>query len=163
MKYRDDLDPVLKGISFEILPGEKIGIVGRTGCGKSSMMNSLFRMVECSSGKIEIDGVDISKIGLKDLRSSMAIIPQDSYFFSGTVRSNLDPFEQHSDDEIWEILEEVRMKQSIQEMPDKLTTKIIERKSDRRIAAKKSQPKMGLFFFIALPSPLPHPMQTETS
>jgi ABC-type multidrug transport system fused ATPase/permease subunit len=77
LKYRPELPDVLRGLSMDVAPGEKIGIVGRTGAGKSSIMTALYRLVELSAGSISIDGVDISKIGLKDLRSALAIIPQD--------------------------------------------------------------------------------------
>ncbi|BGP15223.1 hypothetical protein JCM10213_000825 [Rhodosporidiobolus nylandii] len=97
MSYRPELPPVLKGLSLDVKAGEKIGVVGRTGAGKSSIMLTLFRLVELKSGSIEIDGVDISKIGLADLRKKLAIIPQEATLFAGTVRSNLDPFDEHDD------------------------------------------------------------------
>ncbi|KAI0768063.1 P-loop containing nucleoside triphosphate hydrolase protein [Trametes elegans] len=104
LKYRPELPPVLKGLSMSVRPGEKIGIVGRTGAGKSSIMTALYRLVELSSGSIVIDGVDISSIGLKDLRDGLAIIPQDPLLFSGTLRSNLDPFGAHDDARLWDAL-----------------------------------------------------------
>ncbi|VDC00300.1 unnamed protein product [Peniophora sp. CBMAI 1063] len=104
LKYRPELPPVLKGLSMSIKGGEKIGIVGRTGAGKSSIMTALFRIVELSGGKIEIDGVDISKIGLTDLRQALSIIPQEAQLFSGTLRSNLDPFGRHDDARLWDAL-----------------------------------------------------------
>lgn len=104
LNYRPGLPPVLKGISMEVLPGEKIGIVGRTGAGKSSIMTALYRLVELSSGSILIDGVDISKIGVTNLRNALAIIPQDPLLFSGTLRSNLDPFNLHDDATLWDAL-----------------------------------------------------------
>jgi ABC-type multidrug transport system fused ATPase/permease subunit len=91
LRYRPDLSPVLKGLSFETREAENIGLVGRTGAGKSTVMLTLFSIVEISSGSMSIDGVDISKIGLKNLRSKIAIIPEDPVLFSGDVRSNLNP------------------------------------------------------------------------
>ncbi|CAH1794809.1 unnamed protein product, partial [Owenia fusiformis] len=104
-RYREGLDLVLKGISCKINAGEKVGIVGRTGAGKSSLTLSLFRIIESAEGSISIDGIDISKIGLHDLRSKLTIIPQDPVLFSGTLRMNLDPFNTYSDDDLWKALE----------------------------------------------------------
>ncbi|TFK46118.1 ABC transporter [Heliocybe sulcata] len=103
LKYRPELPPVLKGMTASIRGGEKIGIVGRTGAGKSSIMTALYRLVELTSGSIVIDGIDISTIGLRDLRSNLAIIPQDPVI-SGTFRSNLDPFALHDDARLWDAL-----------------------------------------------------------
>ncbi|KAI1797261.1 P-loop containing nucleoside triphosphate hydrolase protein [Ganoderma leucocontextum] len=104
MRYRPGLPLVLRGLSMQIHGGEKIGVVGRTGAGKSTLMLALFRIVELASGSIKVDGVDISKIGLKDLRSKISIIPQDPLLFSGTIRSNLDPFNLYADAELWDAL-----------------------------------------------------------
>ncbi|KAG6854376.1 hypothetical protein C0991_007367 [Blastosporella zonata] len=104
LSYRPELPAVLRGISMTVAAGEKIGIVGRTGAGKSSIMTALYRLVELTHGSITIDGMDISKIGLSDLRSSLAIIPQDPLLFSGTLRSNLDPFGLHDDATLWDAL-----------------------------------------------------------
>ncbi|KAL1925489.1 uncharacterized protein VTP21DRAFT_372 [Calcarisporiella thermophila] len=109
IKYAPELDPVIHGISFTINPGEKVGIVGRTGSGKSTMAISLFRFVEPESGSISIDGIDISSIGLHDLRSRLTIIPQEPILFSGTIRSNLDPFDEHDDAELWASLRRVHL------------------------------------------------------
>ncbi|KAH6853494.1 P-loop containing nucleoside triphosphate hydrolase protein [Chaetomium sp. MPI-CAGE-AT-0009] len=107
--YAPDLPPVLKGLTFSINRNERIGVVGRTGAGKSSLTLALFRFLEARSGSVHIDGLDISKIKLHDLRSRLAIIPQDPVLFSGTVRSNLDPFDHHSDTELRESLERVHL------------------------------------------------------
>ncbi|RXW15854.1 hypothetical protein EST38_g10001 [Candolleomyces aberdarensis] len=105
MAYREGLPLVLKGISFDIRPGEKIGIVGRTGAGKSSLLQALFRMVEVSGGKIEIDGVNAREIGLETLRSRLALVPQDSVLFLGTLRENLDPQRLRTDAELISVLQ----------------------------------------------------------
>ncbi|VDB84771.1 unnamed protein product [Peniophora sp. CBMAI 1063] len=104
LKYRPELPPVIKGLTMSVEGGEKIGVVGRTGAGKSSLLTALFRLVELAEGGIEVDGVDISKIGLSDLRKGLAIIPQDATLFSGTLRSNLDPFGLHDDARLWDAL-----------------------------------------------------------
>ncbi|XP_057593148.1 ATP-binding cassette sub-family C member 2 [Hippopotamus amphibius kiboko] len=105
VRYRPELDLVLKGITCDIKGAEKIGVVGRTGAGKSSLTNSLFRILEAAGGHITIDGVDIASIGLHDLREKLTIIPQDPILFSGSLRMNLDPFNNYSDEEIWKALE----------------------------------------------------------
>ncbi|CAG2117894.1 unnamed protein product, partial [Medioppia subpectinata] len=104
-RYRDGLDLVLKKISLTINGGKRVGVVGRTGAGKSSLTLALFRLIEPVNGLIDIDGIDISAIGLYDLRSRITIIPQDPVLFTGTLRYNLDPFDTYSDSEIWSALE----------------------------------------------------------
>ncbi|KAG2688835.1 hypothetical protein I3843_09G112700 [Carya illinoinensis] len=113
MRYRSELPPVLHGLSFTVPPREKLGIVGRTGAGKSSMINALFRIVEMERGRILIDGFDVAKFGLTDLRKVLGIIPQSPVLFSGTVRLNLDPFSEHSDADLWEALERAHLKDVI--------------------------------------------------
>ncbi|XP_065826757.1 multidrug resistance-associated protein 1-like [Oscarella lobularis] len=110
-RYRDGLDLVLKDVDCRVKPSEKIGIAGRTGAGKSSLTLSVFRLIEAAGGSIVVDGVDIARLGLDDLRSRITIIPQDPVLFSGTLRLNLDPFEEHSDDEIWQSLENAHLKE----------------------------------------------------
>ncbi|KAK3020240.1 hypothetical protein RJ639_045476, partial [Escallonia herrerae] len=113
LRYKPGLPAVLCGLSFSISPCEKVGIVGRTGAGKSSMLNALFRIVEVESGRIFIDGFDITKFGLTDLRKVLSIIPQAPVLFSGTVRFNLDPFNEHNDANLWEALERAHLKDVI--------------------------------------------------
>ncbi|KLJ05421.1 hypothetical protein EMPG_11095 [Blastomyces silverae] len=107
--YAPDLPPVLKGLSFKVDKNQRVGVVGRTGAGKSSLTLALFRFLEARGGTIHVDGIDVSKIKLHDLRSRLAIIPQDPVLFSGTVRSNLDPFEEFSDTQLRDALERVHL------------------------------------------------------
>lgn len=109
MRYRIDMPLVLKGVSFSLEGGQKLGVVGRTGSGKSSLIQALFRLVELAGGSIVIDGVDISKIGLSDLRSKLSIIPQETTLFEGNVRTNVDPLGEHTDLEIWDALEKSQL------------------------------------------------------
>lgn len=125
MSYRPGLPNVLNHISMQIKGGEKIGVVGRTGAGKSSLMLVLFRIVELSSGSINIDGIDISTIGLKDLRSKVSIIPQDPLLFSGTIRSNLDPFSLYDDARLYEALHRSHLSEAF------FSTKIAEQRPSR--------------------------------
>ena len=109
MKYRPNCDLALKDVNIEINPGEKIGIVGRTGSGKSSLTLSLFRIVEAFSGKIIIDGENISEIPLKKLRRSVSIVPQEPFLLEGTLKTNLDPLNLYSEQEINEVLTNVKL------------------------------------------------------
>lgn len=112
LSYRLGLPPVLKNFNAYIRPHEKIGVCGRTGAGKSSIMAALYRLVELSEGKIEIDDIDIKSLGLNNLRSKLSIIPQDPILFKGTIRSNLDPFSERSDNELWDIMKRARIIES---------------------------------------------------
>lgn len=108
-RYRKDLEPVLRNVTFDIEAAQKVGIVGRTGAGKSSLALALFRGLEAETGQIMIDGVDIGNIGLQDLREAITIVPQDPTLFTGTLRSNLDPFSLHTDEEIFTALRRVQL------------------------------------------------------
>ncbi|CAH1794382.1 unnamed protein product [Owenia fusiformis] len=112
-RYRPGLDLVVKGITADVNPDEKIGIVGRTGAGKSSLTLALFRIIEAAGGSICIDGLDIADMGLHDVRPKITIIPQDPVIFSGTMRMNLDPSDEYSDDQIWQSLEHAHLKSYI--------------------------------------------------
>ncbi|NXL89917.1 MRP1 protein, partial [Alectura lathami] len=125
-QYRKDLGLALNDISFQTRSKEKVGIVGRTGAGKSTLTNCLFRVLEGSGGKIIIDGIDISTIGLHDLRGNLNIIPQDPVLFSGTLQSNLDPLGKHSDHELWEALELCDLKSFVESLPKKLLHEVSE-------------------------------------
>ncbi|KAJ1952587.1 hypothetical protein EC988_003472, partial [Linderina pennispora] len=119
-RYRKDLDPVLNDLSFKVLPSQKVGIVGRTGAGKSSLALAMLRIIEPDSGQILLDGQDISKHPLHDVRSRVSIIPQDPVMFSGTVRENLDPFGSYSDGEIWRALDNSHMGEFIRSKNERL-------------------------------------------
>jgi ATP-binding cassette subfamily C (CFTR/MRP) protein 1 len=116
----------LKKISFKVNPGERVGVVGRTGAGKSSLTLALFRIIEAVEGSIYIDDVQISKLGLYDLRSRLTIIPQDPVLFTGTLRLNLDPFEKHSDQEIWQSLELAHLKAFVSSLEAGLSHQVSE-------------------------------------
>ena len=128
LRYRQELEPVLKGINLEITPGNKIGIIGRTGAGKSSIFQALFRLTDKSTtdGQILIDGIDISQISLNNLRSILNIIPQSPVLFSNTLRYNLDPFGHYTDEQLWEALQAVQLKTKIDNLNEKLNTQIAE-------------------------------------
>lgn len=126
MRYREGLDLVLKGIDFAVKSREKVGIVGRTGAGKSSLTLALFRLIEAADGEIIIDDVNISEIGLHSLRTRLTIIPQDPVLFSGSLRMNIDPFNSYSDDAIWTSLEQSHLKAFVEGLTDGLEYKIAE-------------------------------------
>uniref|UniRef100_A0A671RX07 Cystic fibrosis transmembrane conductance regulator n=1 Tax=Sinocyclocheilus anshuiensis TaxID=1608454 RepID=A0A671RX07_9TELE len=134
--YSSDGPVVLKNISAMFRPREKVGIVGRTGAGKSSLISALFRLTE-PEGKILVDGVLTSEIGLHDLRQKMSIIPQDPVLFTGTMRKNLDPFSQHSDHDLWNSLKEVQLKAAVEELPAKLETELAESGSNFSVGQRQ--------------------------
>ena len=125
MRYRPETPLVLKGVSVSIAGGQRVGIVGRTGSGKSSLLMAILRLVEPEArpdlggaGSIHIDGVDTSKIGLTELRRQCAIIPQNPACFSGTIRSNVDPFDEFTDAEVWAALERCELRVAVEQMVD---------------------------------------------
>ncbi|CAL5185452.1 unnamed protein product [Lathyrus oleraceus] len=126
IRYRYGGPLVLHGITCTFKAGHKIGIVGRTGSGKSTLIGALFRLVEPAEGKIVVDGIDISSIGLHDLRSRFGIIPQDPTLFNGTVRFNLDPLSQHTDQEIWEVLRQCQLREVVQGKKEGLNSSVVE-------------------------------------
>ncbi|CAK4635509.1 unnamed protein product, partial [Aphanomyces euteiches] len=119
-RYKPNDPLVLKNVSFDVQGGEKIGIVGRTGAGKSSLMMALFRINEVASGRIQIDGMDTATIGLKTLRNSLAIIPQNPVLFKGTLRNYLDPFDEYSDEQLWSALHKVKLMDRLSTVEEKL-------------------------------------------
>lgn len=131
-RYNNNVKLSLKNINCFMGAKEKIGIVGRTGAGKSSLVSALFRLVEPMLGSIFIDGIDISTIGLHSLRKRLAIISQDPVLFSGTLRFNLDPFGQYTDIELWDALDRVNLKLYISETLEKLECIVFEGGSNFR-------------------------------
>ncbi|SPQ99729.1 unnamed protein product (mitochondrion) [Plasmodiophora brassicae] len=126
MRYREGLPLVLNDLSVDIPGGARVGIVGRTGAGKSSIFNALFRLRELSSGAIVIDGVDISTVGLSDLRSRITIIPQTPVLFTGTLRYNLDPFEQYADADVWDALRRAHIADAVESLDGQLGYEVSE-------------------------------------
>ncbi|KAM9396344.1 ATP-binding cassette sub-family C member 4-like isoform 1-T1 [Salvelinus alpinus] len=134
--YSSDGPVVLKDMKAMFRPKEKVGIVGRTGAGKSSLVSALFRLAE-PEGRIYIDGVLTSEIGLHDLRQKMSIIPQDPVLFTGTMRKNLDPFSQHTDEDLWNALQEVQLKSAVEELPNKMETVLAESGSNFSVGQRQ--------------------------
>ncbi|TPX36897.1 hypothetical protein SeMB42_g06983 [Synchytrium endobioticum] len=128
---------VLKGISAELQPGSKVGIVGRTGAGKSSVLQALFRLVEPNADSIIIDGLSVTKMSLVDLRSRISIIPQEPFCFKGTLRFNLDPFNQVDDLRLWQALEAVELKKTVEELPGKLDEPVSENGSNFSVGERQ--------------------------
>ena len=135
-QYSSELPLVLKNLNFIISPAEKVGVVGRTGAGKSSLLSVLYRLAE-PSGLITIDDVDIQSIGLHDLRSKMSIIPQDPVLFSGTMRYNLDPFDEFSDSDLWDALEQVQLKLVVEQLEGQLAGEVSEGGSNFSVGQKQ--------------------------
>ncbi|XP_077405833.1 ATP-binding cassette sub-family C member 4 isoform X1 [Vanacampus margaritifer] len=134
--YSPDGPKVLDNLKVTFQPKEKVGIVGRTGAGKSSLVSALFRLAE-PQGNIYIDGMLTSELGLHDIRQRMSIIPQDPVLFTGTMRKNLDPFNQHSDEELWNSLQEVQLKGVVEELPGKLETVLAESGSNFSVGQRQ--------------------------
>ncbi|XP_063281818.1 ATP-binding cassette sub-family C member 4 [Pelobates fuscus] len=134
--YSLDGPLVLRHLTALIRPKEKVGIVGRTGAGKSSLIAALFRLAE-PEGKIWIDKLLTSELGLHDLRKKMSIIPQEPVLFTGTMRKNLDPFDEHTDEELWDVLKEVQLKDAIEELPGKIETQLAESGSNFSVGQRQ--------------------------
>jgi ATP-binding cassette, subfamily C (CFTR/MRP), member 4 len=129
--------PVLKNLTIHFEPGSKVGIVGRTGAGKSSFLQALFRIVEPNPDSIKLDGIYTSTLGLADLRSSISIIPQEPFCFKGTLRFNLDPFEQYDEQKLWDVLKAVELKQVIELLPEKLESLVYENGSNWSVGERQ--------------------------
>ena len=126
MGYREGTDPALRNVYFKILPGEKVGIVGRSGAGKSSILQALYRLCDVRAGKVLVEGVDVRSLGVHTLRRHIAYIPQHPSLFAGTLRSNLDPAGEFSDPELYNVLSEVHLLESVNALPAKLDTQFSE-------------------------------------
>jgi len=137
LRYYPGAPLALKYVSFHIMDKEKVGVVGRTGSGKTTLLMALFRMFELAYGKIIIDNVNIAQLPLREVRSRLAIIPQEPVMFKGTVRSNLDPFSESPDKELWDALEMVHLKEAIAELPDGLDAAVAEGGSNFSLGQKQ--------------------------
>ena len=126
VRYRPELPPVLRSVSFALETSQKLGIVGRTGSGKSSLVLALLRIVEPQTGRVLLDGVDVAHIGLARLRNAFAVIPQDPFVFAGSLRANLDPFAEHGDDALWAALDRVGLKTMVQADVKKLELPVLD-------------------------------------
>ncbi|XP_011494146.1 PREDICTED: multidrug resistance-associated protein 4-like [Ceratosolen solmsi marchali] len=136
MRYSEDDAPVLKGLTMSIRPSDKVGIVGRTGAGKSSLISALFRLAKVE-GVIEIDGINTGNIALEDLRKHISIIPQDPVLFSGTLRRNLDPFDEFADKVLWDVLEEVELKDAVMASGNGLYNRVLDRGSNYSVGQRQ--------------------------
>jgi len=126
LRYKASLPPALDAITFRLADRDKVGVCGRTGAGKSSLVQALFRLVEPSSGAIRVGGVDTKSVPLHELRSALTVIPQEPLLFSGTVRYNLDPFQWYDDAELWQALDDVELKNAIQDLGEGLDSLVAE-------------------------------------
>ncbi|KAJ2608451.1 hypothetical protein EV177_004970 [Coemansia sp. RSA 1804] len=136
-RYREGLDLILKDLTFRVMPRQKVGIVGRTGAGKSSLTLALFRIIEAAEGKILIDGKDIFNYGLFDVRSKLSIIPQDPVLFAGTVRENLDPFGSYPDQEIWNALQHAHLAEYIRTKEEGLEFEVMQNGSNFSVGQRQ--------------------------
>ena len=137
VRYRDELPLVLKGVNLEIKAGEKVGIVGRTGSGKSSLTLSLFRTMEAAQGSITIDDRNVADLGVESLRSALTIIPQDPVLFSGSLRLNLDPFGKYTDDKLWKALELSHLRKMVNSLPKGLDHMVSEGGSNLSVGERQ--------------------------
>lgn len=136
LKYGPKSPYVLKGINFVVKPKEKVGVVGRTGAGKTSLISALFRLAYIE-GEIIIDNVPTDKVALHDFRSKISIIPQEPVLFGGSLRRNLDPFDEYSDNDLWAALQEVELKETISEMAAGLNSKVAEEGSNFSVGQRQ--------------------------
>jgi ABC-type multidrug transport system fused ATPase/permease subunit len=136
-RHRPGLPLVLKGITCVIQPGSNIGVVGRTGAGKSSFVKALFRLVDLGAGAVHIDGVDITTIGLHDLRKKLSVITQTPVLFSACMRFNIDPFNDFTDDQIWLALDQAQMKATVSQMPQQLQAEVNESGSNLSVGQRQ--------------------------
>lgn len=125
MRYRAGLEPAIKNMTYKVKAGEKVGIIGRTGAGKSSILQAIFRLIEIDNdGKLIIGGVDTREIGLHTLRNNISYIPQSPFLMGSSIRDNLDPFGKYSDDEVWDVLAEVQLKEYVESLKNGLLTDV---------------------------------------
>lgn len=136
LRYSPDTPYVLQNVTIDVKPGEKIGIVGRTGAGKSSLITVLFRLVECE-GQVLVDGIDLRTLGLRQVRKNISIIPQDPSLFSGSIRKNLDPFDEHTDNALWSAVKEAGLGPLITSLPGKLDGELMEGGSNLSVGQRQ--------------------------